>query len=47
MCASLALAGCGERAACWNDSRGRYTSCSDVRIDEINRELDKREKSNA
>jgi hypothetical protein len=42
--ASLMLFGCGERASCWNDSKGRFTSCEDMRSDEINRELDKREK---
>jgi hypothetical protein len=40
----LTLSGCsGETASCWNDARGRYTSCEDARSDEINRELDKRE----
>jgi hypothetical protein len=41
--ALLLLSGCGEAASCWNDNRGRFTSCEDMRRDEINREIDKRE----
>lgn len=38
----LTLTGCGERASCWNDIQGRFTSCEDMRSDEINREIDRR-----
>lgn len=37
------LTGCGEPASCWNADRGRFTSCEDMRRDQINREIDKRE----
>lgn len=43
ICAVLTLAGCGERASTWDDHSGRYRSTDDVRRDEINREIDKRE----
>lgn len=39
---SLVLVGCGERASCWNDNKGRYTSCEDMRGDEIDRRIDER-----
>lgn len=39
----LILTGCGERASCWNDIKGRYTSCEDMRGDEIERRIDRRE----
>lgn len=40
--ALLLLTGCGEAASCWNDIKGRITSCEDMRRDEINREIDRR-----
>jgi hypothetical protein len=39
----MLLAGCGEPASCWNDIKGRFTSCQDMRKDETDRQLDKRE----
>jgi hypothetical protein len=38
------LAGCGERASCWNDIKGRFTSCQDMRSDEIDKRIDERER---
>lgn len=35
--AAFALAGCGEAASCWNDQRGRATSCDDMRRDQMER----------
>lgn len=41
--ALLLLSGCGEAASCWNDIKGRFTSCEDMRRDEINKLLDERQ----
>ena len=38
------LTGCGEAASCWNEIRGRYTSCQDMRADEIDKRIDERER---
>jgi len=38
----LTLTGCGERASCWNAIQGRFTSCEEMRSDEIDRHLDRR-----
>lgn len=40
----LLVSGCGEPASCWNDNRGRFTSCEDMRSDEIDKRLDERER---
>jgi hypothetical protein len=40
----LALTGCGEAASCWNDIKGRFTSCEDMRRDEIDKRIDERER---
>ncbi len=40
----LLLSGCGEAASCWNDIKGRFTSCEDMRRDEIDKRLDERER---
>jgi hypothetical protein len=37
------LTGCGQPASCWNSDRGRFTSCEDMRRDEIDRRIDERE----
>lgn len=39
----MVLTGCGERASCWDDKRARFAPCEEVRRDEINREIDRRE----
>ena len=39
--AGALLAAC-EPASCWNEIKGRYTDCAQMRADEIDRELDRR-----
>lgn len=42
--ALLLLSGCGEPASCWSEHRATFRPCDEVRIDQINREIDKRER---
>lgn len=42
--ALVVLTCCGESASCWNDIKGRYTSCEDMRRDEIDKRIDERER---
>ncbi len=37
------LAGCGEPASTWDPKRGRFVNTDQYRLDQINREIDKRE----
>jgi len=40
---TLPLASCGEPASCWNEHRARFTSCADMRADETEKLLSRRE----
>lgn len=42
--AVLALTGCGEPASTWSEKQGRYRPTDEVRREQINDEIDKREK---
>jgi hypothetical protein len=39
----MLLVGCGEPASCWSDQRATFRPCDEVRRDQINREIDKRQ----
>lgn len=42
--ALLLLSGCGEAAQCWNHIQSRATSCEQMRLDEIERNRQERER---